>query len=113
MTMDAHVQTDTPAEAKEVDQPRIFYTGTCPTDYSYVFKHSMQRGRKLSNGSYTYKTVNYVLVYNWAKLIFEGTPDRFLSWVERRRPPRDPHVLPADQSIKATIERSLVGALSK
>jgi hypothetical protein len=57
--------------------------------------------------------VNHILVYNWARLIFDGTPDRFLSWVERRRPPRELHILPADQSIKETVEKSLVGAQSK
>jgi hypothetical protein len=110
MSVDMHVQTDTPAEAQYVDQPCIYYTGSFPTDYSYVFKHSTERGRTKAEGSRPFKLINYVLVYHWSKLIFEGTPDRLLRWIERRREPSQPHVLPAEQSLKATIERSLLPA---
>jgi hypothetical protein len=59
MSIDAHAQTDVPAETEAVEQPCIYYTGSFITDYSYVFTHSFQTGRKRKDGSRQLKDVNY------------------------------------------------------
>lgn len=111
MTIDAHAQSDIPAEPEAIEQPCIYYTGSFITDYSYVFTHSFKPGRKRKDGSRSYRTVNYVYAYNWAKLIFEGTPKDFLRWVEKKRDP-EPHLMPPDQSVKASVERAITAAVA-
>ena len=51
-------------------QPKIYYTDGFITDYSYVFDANHGEGR--------------ILVYNWAKNIFEGNKKEFVKWLNKQ-----------------------------
>lgn len=59
-----------PDSPEWVDQPKVYFTGGFITDYSYVFDYSFNEHK--------------VYVWNWAKLIFEGTDKEFIQWLERQ-----------------------------
>jgi|26BtaG_2_1085354.scaffolds.fasta_scaffold22831_4 hypothetical protein len=55
----------------EGGQPKIYYTDGFITDYSYCFDEN--------HGD------NKVLVYKWAKLIFEGDREKAIKWFKKQK----------------------------
>lgn len=55
-------------ELEEIDQPKVYYTGSFITDYSYVFDPGMD--------SY--------MVWNWGHLEFEGNLEKFKLWLQEQ-----------------------------
>lgn len=55
-------------QIEEVEQPRVYFTGTFITDYSYVFDPDN----------------NHYMVWNWGELKFEGGLDEFKEWLKEQ-----------------------------
>lgn len=112
MTLDAHAESDEPAEPADLGeggQPRIYYTDGFITDYSYVFSTEMKAGRRRKNGSRVYGRQNHVTVWNWKKLIFDGSAKQFLRFCQKRA---EPKILPGDQVSFAATGQALQAAQS-
>lgn len=112
-SIDSHAESDEPAEPEdlgEAGQPRICYTDGCITDYSYVFTHRHVPGRKQKDGTRPYLERNWVTVWNYQKLIFDGTPRQFLTFCRKRIKPQ---ILPADQQAFSEIGKVLQASLRK
>src|SRR5450631_2180040 len=76
MAIDAHAQSDIPAEAVDLGeggQPKVFYTDGFATDYSYVFTHRHVFGRLRKDGDRRCTRQNWVSVWNYKQLIFDGS----------------------------------------
>jgi hypothetical protein len=112
MSIDAHAETDEPAEPEDLGedgQPKIFYTGGFITDYSYVFTHRHFPGRKHKDGTRPYRQRNWVSVWNYERLIFNGTAKNFLRFCQKRAKPQ---IVPADQATFSTVGTALQQAFS-
>jgi len=95
VTIDAHAETDDPAEPEDLGeggQPKIYYTDGFKTDYSYVFSQEYKPGRKQKDGTRRYEKHNWVSVWDYNKLMFDGTPQRFLRFCQKRVKPK---IIPA------------------
>lgn len=56
----------------EDGQPKIYYTGSSITDYSYIFELEWNSEKK-------------ILVYNWSDKIFEGNDKEFIKWIKKQK----------------------------
>jgi hypothetical protein len=111
VTIDSHAESDEPAEPEnlgEGGQPKVFYTDGFPTDYSYVFTHRFVPGRRRKDGTRPCTQRNWVSVWHYKRLIFDGSPERFLAYCRKRVEPR---ILPADQQAFAAVGSALHAAL--
>lgn len=110
--IDMHAETDDPAEPDDLGeggQPKIFYTDGFLTDYTYVFTHRSVPGRKRKDGTRPYKECNWVRAWNWDRLIFSGSAKRFLTFCGKRV---QPTIVPAEVSLKGSIDAALASAFS-
>jgi hypothetical protein len=89
--------------------PRIFYTDGFITDYSYVFTRHAAPGRRRKDGSRSLREKNWVSVWHWKRLIFDGTAERFLAFCRRRVKPA---ILPPDQQAFSAAGDALKRAFS-
>jgi hypothetical protein len=112
MSIDAHAESDVPAEPEDLGeggQPRIVYTDGFLTDYSYVFTHQLVRGRKRKDGTRPLRGQNWVTVWNWNRLIFDGSAEKFLRFCQKLV---EPKILPAEQAAFSSVGEALRAALS-
>jgi hypothetical protein len=112
MTIDAHAETDDPAEPQDLGeggQPKIYYTNGFTTDYSYVFTDEYVPGRKKKDGSRPYVQRNWVTVWNYKRLIFDGSARRFLAFCRKRVQPK---IVPAEIALRTSVGTALQSALS-
>jgi len=107
MILNAHAETDEPAEPGDLGeggQPRISYTDGFTTDYSYVFTHHSSPKRRRKDGTKQFESVNWVSVWSFKRLIFDGNAARFLRFAEKRVKPR---VLPGDVAAFSSFASAL------
>ena len=112
VTIDAHAETDDPAEPEDLGeggQPKIYFTDGFLTDYSYVFGQECKPGRKQKDGNRPYVKQNWVTVWNYKKLIFDGTPQRFLRFCQKRV---EPKIIPGDVAVKSAVSEAITSALA-
>ena len=112
VSIDAHAESDEPAEPEDLGegaQPRIVYTDGFLTDYSYVFTHRHVPGRRRKGGSRPYRERNWVTVWHFRRLVFDGSAERFLRFCQRRVRPA---AIPADQAASSSVGEILRAALS-
>lgn len=107
MVLDAHAETDESAEPEDLGeggQPRIYYTDGFITDFSYVFTHHPMPKRRRKDGTREFQSMNWVSVWQFQRLIFDGTAARFLRFAEKRVEPR---VLPGEVAAFSAVASAL------
>lgn len=113
VSIDSHAETNDPAEPEDLGengQPRIYYTDGFATDYSYLFTHHYVYGRKRKDGTRPFDPVNWVSVWNFKKLVFDGSAKRFLRSCEKRVQPR---VVPGESASFSAVSAALAKAFSQ
>jgi len=107
ITLDAHAESEEPAEPEDLGeggQPKVYYTDGFVTDYSYVFTHHDVFGRKRKDGSRVSREQNWVTVWHWEKLLFDGNAKKFLTFLRKRVKPA---VLPPDVAAFSAVTSAL------
>ncbi len=112
VSIDMHAETDDPAEPEdlgECGQPRIYFTDGFLTDYSYLFTQEYRSGRKQKDGTRPLKPCNWVTVWNYKRMIFDGSAASFLTFCRKRVKPA---IIPGDATAFSAVATALRSALT-